>query len=318
MRFFVRRHVGHTTDRAVAAGSAKIGTIIGITIIVGVAVGAAAIGLGLGLGFGLTNNPSVSTTPLLSPPIVNCDATATARCGCQAIRPVFTPRIINGQPAATNSWPWMVYLTMNNSRVCSGFLISARHVLTAGSCLVPQVGFNITVNIGINNFQSTFGGINITNASILSAISVGDIGIVTLGTNITFNSTVQPCCLSVSSALPVTGTPGVIAGWGETSTVIGAVARTLQQAVVQVRDPSVCGVQTGNDTLCASFGSISACPIDTGGPLMVANNNAWTCVGIIDGRTPGCTNPISFTRISSYMTWIQNVTASAGITLITN
>lgn len=307
MRFFVRRHVGNTTDRAIVAGSAKVGTIIGITIIVGVAAGAAAIGLGLGLGFGLTNNPSVATTPLLSPPIVNCDP--SARCGCQTVRPVFTPRIINGQQAAINSWPWMVYLTMNNSRICSGFLISSRHVLTAASCFAG-VGLNITINIGINNFQSTFGGFNATNSTPLSAVSVGDIGIVTLGTNVSFTSAIQPCCLSGSSVLPAVGTPGVIAGWGETSIAsIGTPARTLQQAVVQVRNPSVCGIQTGNDTLCASFGSISTCPIDTGGPLMVEINNRWTCVGIIDDRTPGCTNPIAFTRISSYMPLIQNISS---------
>lgn len=307
MRFFFRRHIGKATDRAGALASSKATTIIGITIIVGVTVGAAAIALGLGLGFGLTNNPSVATTPLLSPPIVNCDP--SARCGCQTFRPSFTPRIVNGQQAALNTWPWMVYLTINNTRVCSGFLISTRHVLTAGSCLAPQFGFNITVNLGINNFQSTFGGVNVSNTSVLAVSTFGDIGIVTLGWNITFNSTVQPCCLTGSSAVPVSGTPGVIAGWGETSPAsIGTPARTLQQAVVQVRDPSVCNVQAGNDTLCASFASISACPIDIGGPLMVSNNNLWTCVGIIDDRTPGCANPISFTRIANYMTIIQNIT----------
>lgn len=305
MKLFTMRWTTNPADQTAAAGSSKIFLILGITAMAGIAVGIVALALGLGLGFGLTNDSSVPSAPLLDPPIVTCDG--SARCGCQITKPVFTPRIINGQTAVTNSWPWMVYLSANNFRFCSGFLISQRHILTAASC-VAQFAYNVTVVLGVNFFQLNAGGTNISNSTILSTTGIGDIAIVTLGINVTFNATVQPCCLSGVSSLPIIGTSGVIAGWGETSTSsIGLPAANLQQAVVQVRNPSVCGAQS-NETICANFGSISACPIDTGGPLMVSANNAWTCVGIINSGSPNCNNPIPFTRISSYASVIQNIT----------
>lgn len=306
MKFRSSDHTMTSVDGAVAAGSSKIAIIIGVVAMVGTVIFIIALSLGLGLGFGLTNKHSNTAPARLNPPIVPCDASAA--CGCATTKPLFGPRIINGETAITNSWPWLVYLTMNNGRVCTGFLISQRHVLTTGSC-VAQFLNNITVNLGINNFQSIAGGINVTNSTALAVIVAGDIGVVTLGVNITYTANIRPCCLSSSPAIPFINTPGVIAGWGETSAAsIGSVSPLLQQAVVQVRDTSVCGFQTNNDTLCASFGAISTCPIDSGGPLMVNNNNLWTCVGIIDGRAPGCNNPIPFTRISTYAAAITNIT----------
>ena len=305
MKLFITRYWRNSTDRAAAAGSSKIFLILGISAIVGITVGIVALALGLGLGFGLSNNASVPTLPLLDPPIVVCDP--SARCGCQTNRPVFTPRIINGQIATTNSWPWMVYIVTNNIRFCSGFLISQRHILTAASCVNP-LGLNVSVTLATNNFQINVGSTNVSNSTVLSITSVADIAIITLPFNVTFNATVQPCCLTTSSSVPVLNTPGVIAGWGETSTSsVGIPAPTLQQAVVQVLNPSACGAQT-NETICAGFGSISACPIDSGGPLMVSNNNAWTCVGVLNDGPPGCNNPIRFTRISNFAVVIQNIT----------
>jgi secreted trypsin-like serine protease len=238
--------------------------------------------------------------------VVTCGGSAS--CGCPAIQPSFAPRIINGQIAVTNSWPWMAYLTMNNQRTCAGFLISQRHVLTAASC-VAQYGNNISVNLGINTYQSSFGGLNVTNATGLIALSFGDIAIVTLGINITaYTATIQPCCLTTSLSEPFVNMPGVIAGWGETSTNnLGVVSPLLQQAVIQVLNPSACGISSGNDTFCAGFGSISACPIDAGAPLMISYDNAWTCVGMVVGRST-CNNPITFTRIAPYASVIQNIT----------
>jgi len=278
-------------------------SVMCIVVIVGMALFVGALGIALGVGFGVGGKTTTSYASKLPAPVVNCNPSAT--CGCAQNAPVFTSRIINGDPAATNSWPWMAYLTINNVKVCTGFIISPRHVLTAASCVSPYT-YNVTVNVGINTYQSTYGGLNITNTSSLTPIYAGDIAVVTLGVNLTFSSTVKPCCITSSTSVPVVNTNGVIAGWGETSTTsLGTVSPTLRQAVVEVRNSSICN--TANDTLCASYDSISACPIDAGGPLMVSYNNLWTCVGIITGR-PTCSNPITFTRIASYAALITNVT----------
>lgn len=298
-----------SADAAIVAGAPKAISIITIIVFVGTGLFIVAVAVGLGVGFGVGLKEPTYHSNKLAAPVVTC-AASTTTCGCPTIRPVFSSRIINGDVAVTNSWPWMVYLTMNDQRTCTGFVISDRHVLTAASCVGPQYGYNVTVNLGINAYQSIYGGINITNATILTPISLGDIAVVGLTVNLTFGTTIQPCCLTSSQSVPTVGTAGVIAGWGETSTnTLGSVSPLLRQAVVQVRNSSSCGSQAGNDTICASYDSISACPIDAGGPLMINNNNnLWTCVGIITGRTGTCNNPITFTRIAPYLTAIRNAT----------
>jgi secreted trypsin-like serine protease len=294
---------------AVAAGGMSTTKIIVIVVVVVSVViilflGAVAIALGVGLGVGL--HKSSATSSRLPGPSVTCTS-GVATCGCPAVKPVFQTRIINGYAAATASWPWMVYLSINNIKYCSGFLIAPQFVLTSANC-VRNFGYNITLTIGTNTFPSTFGIVNITNSSILQPITLGDIAVLTLGFNVTYSASIQPCCLTSNQAQPPINDNGVIAGWGETSLQsIGTVSPTLQQAVIQVRSPSVCGVQSGNDTFCASYDSIETCPIDGGGPFMISFNNAWTCVGIITGTT-GCTNPITLTRIAAYSGIIQNIT----------
>ena len=300
-----------TRDSAIGDGIAATSTpvfIISGIVVVGTAlfIIALALGLGLGFGIGLNNESSRPTVSKLPAPTVNCDASG-AQCGCAASKPSFSSRIINGDAAVTNSWPWLVYLVMNNQKICTGFLISQRHVLTAATC-VSGYAYNVTVTLGINNYQFTYGSINVTNTTSLSAITLsGDIAVVTLGTNVSYSSAIKPCCLTSNPLVTINGTNGVIAGWGETSANnIGNPSPMLRQAVVQIRDPSVCS-STANDTLCASYGSISTCPVDAGGPLMVSTGSAWACVGIITGKST-CSNPITFTRVSTYFSLINNVT----------
>jgi hypothetical protein len=89
-----------------------------------------------------TTTTSVLTAPapagnfsILAPPSIDCTYNASG-CGCAAIQPVFAaPRIFQGYAARANSWPWMAKLIMTvngNQFGCGGFLITYRHVVTAG------------------------------------------------------------------------------------------------------------------------------------------------------------------------------------------
>jgi hypothetical protein len=40
-------------------------------------------------------------------------------------------RVINSVTGIANSWPWMVYLSINSGRLCGGSLIGYQHVVTA-------------------------------------------------------------------------------------------------------------------------------------------------------------------------------------------
>jgi len=295
----------------VAAGmsTTKIIVIVVVGVVIAGVIFLGVVGLALGLGLGLGLRQSNPPPSKLTAPTVNCNP-AAATCGCATTKPTFSSRIINGNIAAANSWPWIVYLTMNGTKVCSGFLISQRHVLTASSCIAAYSVYNITVNYGLSTYQSQSGGTNVTNTTFQALANVYDnVAIVTLGVNLTYSAAVQPCCLTSDTTQPTVNEIGVIAGWGETSSSsLGTAALSLEEAVIEVRSPSACNLQTSNNQFCASFDSISACPIDTGAPFMVGLNNAWTCVGIATGATTGCTNPITFTDIAPYAAFIKNIT----------
>jgi len=280
--------------------------VVGVVVVGVIFLGVVGLALGLGLGLGLQkSNPPPSK---LTAPTVNCNP-AAATCGCPATKPAVSSRIINGNIATANSWPWIVYLTSNGTKFCTGFLISQRHVITAASCITGY-STNITVNYGISTYQSPTFGTNVTSTNVTNLAGVYDnVAIVTLGINLTLSASVQPCCLTSDQTQPTNNEIGVIAGWGETSSSgLGTVAPSLEQAVIEVRSPSVCNLQASTNQFCASYDSISACPIDTGAPFMVPINNAWTCVGIVTGATTSCTNPITFTDIAPYAPLIRNIT----------
>ncbi|UJR22287.1 hypothetical protein I4U23_025345 [Adineta vaga] len=304
MSYTAPAYDGATAAASVDSSKNVTLVIINIVIITGLVLGIIAIGLGLGLGFGLPSSAAPVTK--LTAPTVTCDV-ATATCGCASTKPVFSSRLIDGETAVSNSWPWMVYLTMNSTKVCSGFLITQRHVLTASSC-VKAYGNNITVSYGISTYQSILGATNVTNTTYV-VDSYDSVAILTLGINLTYAANIRPCCLTTDLTEPFTKEHGVVTGWGETTeTSNGTVAPNLQQAVVRVQDSTVCGTSFNDYQFCASFGSIKSCPIDAGAPLMTNFNNVWTCVGLITGNRVGCNTPLLFTRIGAYQSYIKNIT----------
>lgn len=135
-------------------------------------------------------------------------------CGIQAIQPLLNPqnlnnRIINGQPAVPNSWPWVVSIyaniTTKYNYVCGGSLVSSLHIITAAHCVVNFQPSSLVVVIGahflneslrLNNTFKVSKSVVHQNYSRVELID--DIAILELKKEVVFSDKIAPICLPSS------------------------------------------------------------------------------------------------------------------------
>ena len=289
----------------------------GLFVVTGIAI---AVGLALGLGVDLSNNDgSSSSYSILSAPLVNCTYNGPTTCGCSTVQPSFSsPRIVQGDTAVANSWPWIVSVYLNNGeRLCGGFLISGQHVVTAAHCVFNVTATTILVYGGVQN-RSERASAQVRDVSTytthpdyaVSPYIINDIAVIELTSSFDLASTaLGVCCLPSDTVVPSQGEKGVIAGWGVTSGTSSTTSDGLLQAVVQVQgDSSTCSASsTSSLRFCAGYGSTDSCYGDSGGPFMISSNNAWSCVGIVSAEW-GCGRSSYYTRVSAYRQFIRTYT----------
>ncbi|XP_071769030.1 chymotrypsin-like elastase family member 2A [Centroberyx gerrardi] len=97
------------------------------------------------------------------------------------------------------------------------------------------------------------------------------------------------------------------------------IADILQQALLPVGShsnctkPDWCGSLVTKNMICAGGdGQLASCNGDSGGPLNCQNpDGSWDVHGVVSfGSSMGCnypTKPSVFTRVSAYISWINNV-----------
>nr|ACD54776.1 caldecrin precursor isoform 1-like protein [Adineta vaga] len=281
-----------------------------ISIVIGSLAIVLGIGLGVGLGLGLKRTDSTSTSSTST-----CNAN-TATCGCPAIQPTISSRIVNADTAIPNSWPWMVAIYMTNGRLCGGTLVTYEHVLTAAHCVFDVTSDTITVYAGIEALSKKSSG-QIRNVSTITIHSnysnvtkVNDMAILKLSSPLTAGTKISLCCLSTTSSIPAISDSPVFIGWGRT-TATSDFSDNLQQAVTRVVTPSLCNYTSVTDNqICTGNTTSVACYGDSGSPLMVKINNIWTCVGVVNMGLLTCDSYVVFTRVAPYISFITNATSS--------
>ncbi|CAF1020439.1 unnamed protein product [Brachionus calyciflorus] len=248
----------------------------------------------------------------------------------------FNERIINGEYAMPNSWPWMVsirYLVKSSDEethyhVCAGSLISSNLVLTVASCVDAYSKDVLSVTIGSNY-------LNETNQTFYSFSEIfvhpdyalnpkkNDIALLKLASNLAFKENISPICLPTSSNVStIFDQSVVIIGWGSTNgeNNRSKLSNTLLQATLKIQNEE-------NPSICKDYESFVYCALDTsikksnicfgdsGGPLMFFKDEKWYLYGLssfitvhLNNFTCKNTEPGFFTMVPNYLDWIETVT----------
>jgi len=227
-------------------------------------------------------------------------------------------RIVGGQEATPNSYPWAVVLKIDFTYLCGGSIISASWVLTAAHCVDERLFFQIQAgghnrNEAEPNKIEIFSNVAIVHENYDGDTLANDVALIKLPTPLTFNAFIQPICLSYFTAssgyLATAMGWGVIADGGGTSDVLRFVNR------LEIITNGECPYSIVNDgTLCVkTTGGRGICSGDSGGALALQDkNDMWLQVGVSSFvATVGCEAgiPAGFARVETFLDWIIANTA---------
>ncbi|XP_008560609.1 trypsin-2-like [Microplitis demolitor] len=225
-------------------------------------------------------------------------------------------RIIGGQDAVIEDFPYQVNFLYNGFNSCGGAIIAKNWVLTTASC---PVEYGMIVHAGSN--VTNAGGSYHTVARVMkheafkvnvTGVSSNNIDLVKVYQPFVFDKTRQPIPLFNVNEEVEPGTLATVAGWGQISNEEYILT---SYNLISVSVPIVPNDQC--DELLYKFGGLSkglicagyledgknACQGDGGSPLVVDGRAA----GLVSwGRGCALPNyPVTYTSIAAYRSWID-------------
>ncbi|XP_057576733.1 mast cell protease 3-like [Hippopotamus amphibius kiboko] len=221
-------------------------------------------------------------------------------------------KIIEGHEVKPHSRPYMAFLRYQISQksfICGGFLVREDFVLTAAHCL----GSSTSVTLGAHNIhqQERTQQVILVRRAIPhpdydSKNLVNDIMLLQLTRKANLTSAVSPIRLPWRREPVKPGMVCSVAGWGRLG-VNDPVAEKLQEVELEVQRDEQCSSRykdyNNNTQICAGDPRKrkSSFKGDSGGPF-VCNGVAQ---GIVSFGQLNGTPPNVYTRISSFLSWIQ-------------
>jgi len=253
------------------------------------------------------------------PPTSAPTASTNTNCRCGE-RKVVRTRIVGGQNAQKNEYPWQVGLVSNwgSTPFCGGSLISSNTIVTAAHCATSPSQFKVVV--GDHDVTRGDGEQRVSVASWTSHPNYNsnnqdhDIAIIQLSQPVQFSDSVAPVCLPPSSSTSYDGATATATGWGTLSSG-GSQPSILQEVDLTVLTKAQCiqpaavysSNQISNSMVCASGPGKDSCQGDSGGPLVSERGGSFDLVGVVSWGY-GCAQsgaPGVYSRVTDQLDWVN-------------
>ncbi|CAG9839211.1 unnamed protein product [Diabrotica balteata] len=250
-----------------------------------------------------------------------------------------TELIVNGDEFEDGTYPWLVALfVLRNNRlnyICGGTLVSHKHIITAGHCIVrnrePTQAKDLMVSLG----KCSIKNLPLSDPSVYNIGTVhvhpgykylssdGDISILVLKDNVQYTRLIRPACLwnRDNNLQNIVGINGIVAGWGrnENGTLSMNRPRAVKVPIVSqetcLRSNPQYNSITSQRTFCAGTPDAGPCNGDSGSGLVIERYGKWMLRGIVSLSLStgvpvnGCDLSfyIVFTDASKYLSWINDI-----------
>ena len=208
--------------------------------------------------------------------------------------------------------------------LCGATIIGRRYVLTASGCLNTTDGMYRNVIAGIYNREAiderdgeqirSVVEYHIHPVFVHTRRKDFNIALLRVHPPFIFNDYVQPACLPSQNVESYDDV--IVMGWGQDGFITKLVG-SLKQYHAYVEPDCTLSARENFDKdrlICVKDGSSTSisCPGDAGGPLLNAQNNQYTVVGI-NSYHSNCNSskelidPIGFTSVFTYKKWIHSL-----------
>ncbi|KAF7993879.1 hypothetical protein HCN44_011148 [Aphidius gifuensis] len=229
-------------------------------------------------------------------------------------------KIVGGYIASAREFPYQVSIRYNGKHICGGSIISPLHILTAAHCIVTgtirspvntlrifvgatdKYGFGEEYQVATYNYHSGYS----------SKTNQNDIAVITLARPLIFSNSVRP--IGAPRNDTPAGTTAIASGWGaydyesineyyspskllKINMKIVSNEECARSHVYQIFTEQICAFTAKGRGMCIG---------DSGGPLVVGDQ----LVGIVSWGKPCGRAPDIFTRVYSYLPWINRILAS--------
>jgi len=249
------------------------------------------------------------------------------KCGI-AQRSIRSTRIVGGQEAEVNEWPWMaavMILSETSNVFCGGSIISDEWILTAAHCFKDKNAADMQVLLAEHNVKDNEQPVRMGISDIIlhkdynfcDGCEDNDFALLKMTRKIDWyaNPNIRPVCLPSAGAGDFDQWMSTATGWGLTSKH-GDPSDVLLEVNLKVLSENECRNEMTPNRLCAEIAFTgNICNGDSGGPLVACGpdgncgtttGNNYDLIGIASMTSCRPGDPATFARVTAARQWIDD------------